>query len=74
MTNITTNKQITHNKKELLADIRLKRNILLSASDCMALPDHPKYSQSILEYRQALRDLPAVYTDNPEDVVFPVAP
>tara|TARA_R110000803_G_C11932299_1_gene315586 strand:- start:7 stop:270 length:264 start_codon:yes stop_codon:yes gene_type:complete len=54
-------------------DIRIKRNLLLTASDWMVLPDSPlsEYEKTeILEYRRQLRDLPNGDV-HPYDVVIP---
>ena len=50
--------------------IREKRNKLLQESDSFALPDHPQ-RQMFLEYRQELRDFPAVWVQGME---FPQKP
>ena len=44
------------------AALRTQRNTLISATDWRVLPDQP-VSQPWLDYRQALRDLPANTTD-----------
>ncbi len=64
-------------KKEKLAVIRFKRNELLVKSDIHCLVDNynrftTAQKTEIVDYRQALRDLPAlVNVDNP---VYPVKP
>lgn len=60
-----------------LKDLRKKRDDLLSKTDKFAIPDWPhpteEVKQAWLDYRQALRDLPANTTD-PENPVWPQAP
>ena len=54
-------------------DIRAERDSLLKATDwhiTYATEKNTSVPQNILDYRQALRDLPQTY-QNPEDVVFP---
>lgn len=54
-------------------NIRRERDWLLVRTDMIAaLPDHPKL-QEVLDYRQALRDLPDAF-ENPNDVVWPASP
>lgn len=54
--------------------VRLKRDALMKETDWAALPDSPHAtSTELLNYRQALRDLPQTY-DKPEDVVWPDNP
>lgn len=59
--------------------IRNKRNMLLSETDYIALPDvsnviyTKKCYKNFVEYRQTLRDLPSKY-ENHKDVVFPLKP
>jgi len=57
--------------------IRRERNILLRDSDIYVIPDWPHATEEVkqawLDYRQALRDLPANTTD-PENPVWPQAP
>jgi hypothetical protein len=65
-------------KKELrLNFIRNERNILLRDTDKYTISDYPhpteEAKQAWLDYRQALRDLPANTTD-PENPVWPQAP
>ena len=52
--------------------IRTQRNALISATDWRVLPDQP-VSQPWLDYRQALRDLPA-NTDDPSNPTWPTKP
>ena len=54
------------------ASIRTQRNTLISATDWRVLPDQP-VSQPWLDYRQALRDLPANTTD-PANPTWPTMP
>ena len=58
-------------------EIRTKRNTRLSETDKYATIDYPhpteEAKQAWLDYRQALRDLPANTTD-PENPVWPKAP
>ena len=51
-------------------DMRKKRNKLLTEIDYTALPDFPN-KDMYLEYRQKLRDFPAVWT---EGMAFPEKP
>jgi len=65
-------------KREIsLNFIRNKRNILLRESDVYSLPDWPHASeerkQAWLDYRQALRDLPA-NTEDPSSPTWPQEP
>ena len=65
-------------KREIsLNFIRNKRNILLRESDVYSLPDYPhpteEARQAWLDYRQALRDLPA-NTEDPSSPVWPQEP
>lgn len=53
--------------------IRNRRDVLLSSTDWAVLPDSPYNTQALLDYRQALRDLPQTFT-NPDDVVWPDNP
>jgi hypothetical protein len=64
-------------KAQLIAErptrnLRLERNRLLAETDWWVLPDRTP-TQEQLDYRQALRDLPA-NTDDPENPVWPVKP
>ena len=54
----------------LLDNMREERNRLLSETDYTALPDFPQ-REMFLEYRQKLRDFPAVWTDG---MAFPRKP
>jgi len=65
-------------KREIsLNFIRNKRNILLRESDVYSLPDYPhpteEARQAWLDYRQALRDLPA-NTEDPSSPTWPQEP
>ena len=57
--------------------LRKRRDEKLKESDAYVAPDYPHASdeakQRWLDYRQALRDLPA-NTEDPENPVWPVAP
>lgn len=64
---------ITATAENNLNELRAQRNALLVPTDWAGLSD-VTMSTEMRTYRQALRDLPATYADNPEDVVFPVAP
>ena len=61
----------------LAAGVRLRRDRLLAACDPMALPDYPHADeaarQAWLDYRVALRDVPA-QVGFPGGVVWPDAP
>ena len=55
---------------------RSLRNFKLRECDWVVMPDvimSPEAKQAWLDYRQALRDLPANTTD-PENPVWPIAP
>jgi hypothetical protein len=58
-------------------ELRKERNKRIAQADYLAIPDYPhateETKQAWLDYRQALRDLPANTTD-PENPVWPVAP
>lgn len=53
--------------------VRSQRDALIAATDWAALPDSPTYSQELLDYRQALRDIPQTY-NKPDEVVWPINP
>ncbi len=53
-------------------EIRTQRNALITATDWRVLPDQP-VSQPWLDYRQALRDLPA-NTEDPSNPTWPTKP
>lgn len=60
-----------------LADLRLKRDWLLDASDKMVMSDRPMpdtVRAQWLAYRQALRDLPGDYDGTGPAPAFPTAP
>ena len=68
----------TQLKAELAMEaLKKKRDALLAKSDIKSLPDFPHATEEVrqawLDYRQALRDLPANTTD-PENPVWPEAP
>jgi hypothetical protein len=58
-------------------ELREERNKRIAQTDYLAIPDYPHATEEVkqawLDYRQALRDLPANTTD-PENPVWPVAP
>lgn len=58
-------------------DIRQERNKRIAQTDYLAIPDYPhateEAKQAWLDYRQALRDLPA-NTEDPAAPVWPIAP
>ena len=58
------------------ANIRNKRNDLLARSDWTQLADAQVDKQAWAEYRQALRDLPNVYSNaqSKDEIVYPVKP
>ena len=58
-----------------MADLRQKRNVLLSATDYLALSDNTM-SANVKAYRQALRDITEGVTtkEQSEAVVFPNKP
>ena len=61
---------------ELAQQIRAKRNILLSQTDYLMMPDYPitkECKDKIIVYRQALRDL-TEQKGFPVNVVFPTLP
>lgn len=63
--------------KLALANLRQKRNKLISVCDWTTSTDSPLSEALINEwkiYRQALRDLPQKYTDNAVDVAWPSKP
>ena len=57
--------------------LREERNKRIAQTDYLAIPDYPhapeEVKQAWLDYRQALRDLPANTTD-PENPVWPTPP
>lgn len=64
-------------KERIIDNIRSQRNSLLDKTDKYTTIDYPhpteEAKQAWLDYRQALRDLPANTTD-PENPVWPEAP
>lgn len=65
------------NETKPLSDLRRKRDMLLKETDKYAMTDWPhstpESEQAWLDYRQALRDLPANTTD-PKNPVWPTQP
>ena len=59
--------------EELLQNLRLRRNQLLSKTDYLGLSDLGGFSAEMAAYRQALRDLPANTVD-PANPVWPTKP
>lgn len=63
--------------KLALESLRRKRNFLIKDSDVYSLPDYPhptpEVRQAWLDYRQALRDLPA-NTEDPANPIWPTPP
>lgn len=63
--------------EEMLLALRRKRDRLLRESDFTQLPDAPlpeEQRETWCIYRQALRDLPQLYFNNPGDAIWPVPP
>ena len=63
--------------EQLLHSLRRKRDQLLRDSDFTQIPDAPLSAEARAAwaaYRQALRDLPELYADDPAGVVWPAAP
>jgi len=64
-------------REQKFKTLREIRNRLISMTDNFAIPDWPHSSpekrQEWLDYRQALRDLPA-NTEDPENVKWPIRP
>lgn len=61
---------------ELATEIRNKRNLLLTETDYLLMPDYPiseKNLEKVKEYRQQLRDI-TKQENFPETVVFPDFP
>jgi len=54
-------------------NLRAERTKRLSETDYLALSDNTM-TEDMTTYRQELRDLPATYADNPQDVVYPDKP
>lgn len=67
----------TYLTEEGLIFLRQQRNIILEQTDKYAIPDYPhptpEARQAWLDYRQALRDLPA-NTEDPVNPVWPTRP
>jgi|TARA_B100000900_G_C20484384_1_gene676830 phage tail sheath protein FI len=57
---------------EALANLRSRRNLLLSETDYLALADHT-LTDAMKTYRQQLRDLPD-NTADPHNVTYPTKP
>jgi hypothetical protein len=60
-----------------LEAIRNKRDALLVETDWVVLSDislSASKKQEYFDYRQALRDLPSQFIDNPNEVVWPTKP
>jgi hypothetical protein len=57
--------------------LREERNKRIAQTDYLAIPDYPHATEEVkqawLDYRQALRDLPA-NTEDPAAPVWPIAP
>lgn len=61
---------------ELATAIRSKRNLLLTETDYLLMPDYPiskEYSEKVKEYRQQLRDV-TKQENFPTQVIFPDFP
>lgn len=61
---------------ELATAIRSKRNLLLTETDYLLMPDYPiskEYSEKVKEYRQQLRDI-TKQENFPTQVIFPDFP
>ena len=68
--------EFVEDNKNLEADIRLKRDRLLTATDKYMTTDYPisrEKKKQIKEYRQALRDI-TKQNGFPDNVVFPESP
>lgn len=60
-----------------LAQLRLRRDRLLRESDFTQIPDAPLSADARAAwaaYRQALRDLPEIYADDPASAIWPTLP
>jgi hypothetical protein len=70
-------KRIEFETEKRWKELRTERNKRIAQMDYLATIDYPhpteEAKQAWLDYRQALRDLPANTTD-PENPVWPVAP
>ena len=63
--------------EDALQAIRNKRDVLIAETDWVVLSDvslTEEKKQALLSYRQALRDLPETFKDNPNDVIWPTKP
>lgn len=59
---------------EKLAGIRERRNRLLQETDWTQLPDTTADTVLWSIYRQVLRNIPQVYADTPDSVIWPTEP
>ena len=62
--------------EQIAAEVRIHRDALLRSSDYYVMPDYPSNEldmASVVEYRQALRDVP-LQTGFPTAVQWPVLP
>jgi hypothetical protein len=65
---------VNDNELDAIVDIRLERDSRLRSCDYTQAEDSTEdvpNKAAWKTYRQELRDLPAIYEDNPEDVVWP---
>lgn len=69
---LTTEEQAVA-REQIIHNLKFKRNTLLEETDWMMFADTPEISQAWLDYRQALRDVPA-QAGFPETVVWPTKP
>lgn len=63
--------------EEMLEALRAQRDRLLRESDFTQIPDAPLSADARAawaSYRQALRDLPELYADDPASAVWPIPP
>lgn len=63
--------------EQLLDALRRKRDRLLRESDFTQIPDAPLSDDARAAwaaYRQALRDLPEIYADDPASAIWPTLP
>ncbi|MDA5192798.1 tail fiber assembly protein [Govanella unica] len=74
---LTTDPSLVQSAAQQLAALRHTRNTRLSASDWTQMPDAPLIEArraAWQDYRQALRDLPEIWADNPGGVLWPEPP
>jgi len=74
---ISNNSRYTDYIDRLKSQLRTQRNLLLSKSDYLAMPDYPLADKTDLNtYRQQLRDLPEQYPNLTamSQVVWPTSP